>query len=68
MRRAGHTQTEVATKLGVTQTIVSRLTTGSRPPSLALATRIQQLTGIPPEDWVAEAEANDDMDSKVAPV
>lgn len=62
MARAGLNQSEVARQLGVQQPQVSHLVMGTRSPSLALAVRIQKLTGIPAADWV-------DLDAdKVAPV
>lgn len=49
--RNGRTAAEVAKMLGVTRPQVSHLQTGARKPSLALATRIQALTGIPVTSW-----------------
>lgn len=46
------TQRWLAAKLGCTPTYVTLLLSGQRTPSLAMAKRIQQITGIPATDFV----------------
>jgi len=45
--RSGYTQREIAARLEITEQHMSHLVSGSRTPSLALALRISELTGIP---------------------
>lgn len=46
LERAGKSQTDFATDLGVSRAYVTQILTGSRRPSLDVAARIEKLTGI----------------------
>ena len=48
-------QLALAIKLGTTPGAVGRWESGSAPPSLAYAVRIERETGIPAAAWVADA-------------
>lgn len=49
LEQTGTTQTEFAARVGVKQSLISRLVSGSRTPSLSLAARIAEAAGIPIE-------------------
>jgi plasmid maintenance system antidote protein VapI len=57
MDRTGRSYVEVAAVLAVTTGQVSHLLTGTRTPSLALALRIADVTGISPSRWTREMAA-----------
>lgn len=52
--RSGYTQRAVATVLGITDGHMSSLVAGNRSPSLSLAIRISDLTGLPVQELVVE--------------
>lgn len=52
MERTKHSTLDMAVLLQISQPHLSHLMTGGRTPSLALAVRIAQLTGIPAESWI----------------
>jgi len=52
MERSGRSYEDVADVLGISTSYISNLLTGGRTPSLALATKIAALTGIPATAWV----------------
>lgn len=56
----GISQTEFASRIGVTQVAVSRYVSGDRTPSLRLILRIEKVTkgAVKPKDW-AECEAKE---------
>ncbi len=45
-------QKELSTRLGISDSHLSRLEAGEVTPGLELATRIEELTGIPATSWV----------------
>jgi transcriptional regulator with XRE-family HTH domain len=47
MERTGTTHAALAKKLGISRSYVTLMALGERQPSLALALRIQALTGVP---------------------
>lgn len=51
--RLGYTHLMLATELHVTRGQVSSVILGRRRPSLTLAFRIEQLTGIPATSWLS---------------
>jgi transcriptional regulator with XRE-family HTH domain len=51
--RSGHTQRAIAERLGVTEAHLSRLISGERQPSLPLAVKISELTGVPASDLLS---------------
>lgn len=51
LRELGWTQAELAERIGATAGPVSRWLSGERDPSLEMACRIQQETGVPVEAW-----------------
>jgi plasmid maintenance system antidote protein VapI len=57
MDRTKHSTLDMAVLLQISQPHLSHLMTGGRTPSLALAVRIAQLTGIPAEAWVLGTRA-----------
>lgn len=57
--RAQLSAAEVARDLGVDASYVSHLRAGRRVPSLVIAARIEQLTGIPARAWVTSEPATD---------
>lgn len=57
MERAEKTHPDVAEAFGVTQAHIRHLLTGGRTPSLALALRIADVTGIPVAAWAREEAA-----------
>jgi transcriptional regulator with XRE-family HTH domain len=51
MKRSGREKADVAASFGVTEQHVRHLLTGSRTPSLTLALRVAEVTGIPVSQW-----------------
>ena len=56
--RAGQTQRDFADSIESSEGQVSNLLSGRRTPSLALASRIEELTGIPASSWVATSQSD----------
>lgn len=56
--RSRRSTTEVAAGLGISAAALSHLCLGTRRPSLGLAVRIHELTGIPAKAWVSTTNAN----------
>lgn len=56
--QTGKTQDSLAERLGVSRSYVSLLTSGERQPGLALALRIETITGVPVEALVAQERAS----------
>lgn len=54
LRRSKLSQRDLAERLQCSESWVSYLLSGTKPPGLTLAKRIQKLTGIPAGDWVSE--------------
>ncbi len=56
LARSGETQTHFAGRVGVDQSVISRLARDEMLPGLDLAVRIEAATGgkVRPRDWVAE--------------
>jgi transcriptional regulator with XRE-family HTH domain len=55
--RTGRRHTQVAIALGISKAHLSNLQSGLRQPSLPLAKRIAELTGIPVSSWGATTKA-----------
>lgn len=55
--KQGLTQEAAAAKLQLNEPTLSRYETGSRTPSLALAAKLSEKTGIPIDKFVRQAEA-----------
>lgn len=53
----GKTQEQLATDLGVVASHLSQIENGDRSPSLALAAKLSEKTGIPIGSFVKQAEA-----------
>lgn len=53
--RRGFNQVEAADRLGMTEGFISFLLNGHRRPSLAMAVKIEESTGIPASAWVKSA-------------
>lgn len=56
--RSGRTSTEVAAALRISAAQLSHIVMGTRRPSLALAVRLHDVTGIPVAAWVRTTNAN----------
>lgn len=54
LTKTGTTQEALATRLGVTRPYISMIAAGDRQPSLALAIRIEEETGVPAAAMVME--------------
>lgn len=52
IERSKLTQVETARQLALDQTTLSKILAGDRRPSLEVAVRMHDLTGIPPDAWV----------------
>ena len=50
--RSGFDQRKAAAALGITEAYLSQLLAGDRCPSLTMAVKFEQETGIPTESWV----------------
>lgn len=57
IEQSGISQTALATLLGVTPSAISKMASGQRTPSLALAVRIADLTGVPVANLLAATVA-----------
>ena len=51
--KARGAQSALAKRLGVQEPMISKLVSGKAKPSLQLATRIEEATGIPAKEWAA---------------
>ncbi|WP_411051968.1 helix-turn-helix domain-containing protein [Tritonibacter sp. SIMBA_163] len=62
LNKTGITQSEFAARVGVTQGVISRLSTGHKQPGLALAIRIEFATNgaVKPHIWVQPCMADTD--------
>lgn len=58
MERNGRDYPATAEALGVTRAHISHLLTGGRTPSLTLALRVAEVTGIPVAAWAKESAAS----------
>lgn len=61
IERAKLNQTKTADLLGVSDVLISQWLNGVRTPSLELAVKIQDQTGIPAGSWVLSAVPNVDL-------
>ncbi len=55
LKRQKHSQKWLATRLGISPSYVSMLISGQRQPSLALALRLSEETGVPVSDFAKVA-------------
>jgi len=56
-KRTGQSKRALAKELGVSESYISFISAGKRQPSLALALRIESITGVPAASLVPEAAA-----------
>ena len=61
--RTEHTQEELARELGISQGYLSMLLNGTRVPSLEMAQRISEKTGVPIESFLPRQSDTDTADA-----